>query len=83
LQEALGLAGVKFLNTVMTENIVTVLSFEHRKTAETLVQTALFFNLSIPFLSNFVSIFSVTTVYGFQNDRIMCGTRRFGLAWSP
>jgi hypothetical protein len=45
----------------VTETVVTVLKFEHRKRAEVLVQTALFFNLSIPFLNNFVSIVSVTT----------------------
>jgi hypothetical protein len=43
--------------------IVTVLNFEHRERADILVRTALFFNLSIPFLSNFVSKVSVTTVY--------------------
>jgi hypothetical protein len=46
---------------VVTETIVTVLEFEHRERAEILVQMALFFSLSIPFLSNFVSIVSVTT----------------------
>jgi hypothetical protein len=45
----------------VTETIVTVLKFEHRETAEILVQTAFFLNLSIPFVSNFVSIVSVTT----------------------
>jgi hypothetical protein len=45
----------------VTETIVSVLKFEHRERAEILVQTALFFTLSIPFLSKFVSIVSVTT----------------------
>jgi hypothetical protein len=45
----------------VTETIVTVLNFEHRERTEILVQTALFLNLSIPFLSNFVSIVSVPT----------------------
>jgi hypothetical protein len=45
----------------VTETIVTVLKFEHTERAEILVQTALFFNLSIPFLRNFVSIVLVTT----------------------
>jgi hypothetical protein len=54
-------------NIMLPETIVTVLKFEHRERAEILVQTAFFFfkkkknKISIPFLSNFVSIVSVTT----------------------
>jgi hypothetical protein len=47
----------------VTETIVTVLNFEHRERADILVRTALFFILTIPFLSDFVSIVSVTRVY--------------------
>jgi hypothetical protein len=49
------------VHTVVTETIVTVLKFQHRERAKILVQTALFLNLSIPFLSNYVPIVSVTT----------------------